>query len=430
MQTSSGPIVALDVYLARLVLGGMLLILGVRTTPAQDVVIDWQARSVVSSPKEIQKGSPLKVQVTRVNDILYEYSVDVQVTTDSSDDFALLASLLNLPTGGAKRPAGASDCASSYRDALLQAKAIKDQLNTPGGAFNPEDRPGHFISVPLATTLKAWDGPVASASKELQADVDAMNGCADSDSKAFVNNTYPPIKNSLESIQKKVNGKHNADGQAPASSAEVVSAKITVSEKWKGNETVKNPSGSSGSPYTATLEFSSVLRLSAGILFSQLQDRSYVTRTVPSTTGTTNILGVNGDSKLTPYLVGLLNYQIPGAHWDKYGFWVSTGPTLRITNTGGNTSAFGFFGGVSAALWHRFYVTPGVHFGQYAGVPAGLAVGQAIPANFGQLQAINRWTARFGFSITYKTLSLGALTKSSTQTSTDNTNKGKTAPGS
>src|ERR1700739_4256888 len=423
MQTNIVPIVTPYVYVTRLILGGLLVFLGARATPAQDVVIDWGSRSVVTSPKEIQKGSALKVQVTKVNDILYEYSVDVQVTTDSSDDFALLASLLNLPTGGAKRPAGASDCAASYRDALLQAKTIRDQLNAPGGPFNPEDRPGHFISVPLATTLKTWNGPVASASKELQADVDVMTGCADADSKTFVNNTYPPIKNSLESIQKKVSGKHTADGQAPASSAEVVSARITVSEKWKGNEKVKDSNASSASPYTATLEFSSVLRLSAGILFSQLQDRSYVSRTVPSTTGTgtTNVLGVNGDSKLTPYLVGMLNYQIPGAHWDKFGFWVSTGPTLRITNTGSNTSAFGFFGGVSASLWHRFYVTPGVHFGQYAGVPAGLTVGQPIPPNFGQLQPINRWTARFGFSITYKTLSLGALTKSSTQTSTDST---------
>jgi hypothetical protein len=386
---------------------------------AQDVVIDWASRKVVSSPQEIQNGSSLKVQISNVNDILYEYSVDVQLTTDSADDFSLLASLLNLGSSGNQKSALASDCDSSYRDALFQAKTIKDQLNSPGGAFNPEDRPGHFISIPLATTLKAWNGPIAISSKSLQTDVENLGSCTGDSYTTFVSKTYPPIKTSLESIQKKIDGKHTANGQAAASAGEVVSARINVSEKWKGSETVKDQSNLAAAPFVANLNFSSVLRLSAGVLFSQLQDRSYVARTIPTATGTANILGVNGDSRLTPYLVGLLNYQVPYAHWKKGGLWLSSGPTLRITNTGGNTSAFGFFGGISASFWNRLFITPGVHFGQFAGTPAGLAIGQTIPANFGQLQPVNRWTARFGFSITYKTLSLGALTKSSTQTSTD-----------
>ena len=72
------------------------------------------------------------------------------------------------------------------------------------------------------------------------------------------------------------------------------------------------------------------------------------------------------------------------------------------------------------AAWLRRDPEWCVHFGQFAATPAGLTVGQTIPANFGQLQPINRWSARFGF-ITYKTLSLGNLTKSSTKTSTDQT---------
>jgi hypothetical protein len=380
---------------------------------AQDVIVDWSSRKVVSSPQEIQKGSPLKVQVSNVNDILYEYSVDVQLTTDNADDFSLLASLLNLGSAGSLKATPVSDCSSSYQDALFQARTIKDQLSSAGGPFNPEDRPGHFISIPLATTMNAWNGPIAASSKSLQSDVGKLSNCTGDDYATFVSKTYPPIKTSLDSIQKKIDGKHTADGQAAASTGDVVSARITVSEKWKGSETVKDRNDVKAGPFVADLTFSSVLRLSAGVLFSQVQDRSYVARTVPTATGTANILGVNGDSKLTPYLVGLLNYQVPYAHWKKGGFWLSSGPTLRITNTGGNTSAFGFFGGVSASLWNRIFLTPGIHFGQYAGTPAGLTIGQTIPANFGQLQAVNRWTARFAFGITFKTLSLGALTKSS-----------------
>jgi hypothetical protein len=389
---------------------------------AQDVKIDWASRKVVSSPQEIQKGNPLIVEVSNVNDVLYAYSVDVQLTTDNSDDFSLLASLLNLGgAGGTQKAALVSDCNSNYQDALFQAKTIKDLLAAAGGPFNPEDRPGHFISIPLITTLQGWNGPIAAASKALQADVDALSGCTGDDYTTFVGKTYPPIKTSLESIQKKIDGKHTASGQASASTGDVVSARITVSEKWKGNETLKDQNSSTASPFVSTLNFSSVLRLSAGFLFSQLQDRSYVTRTVPTSTGTANVLGVNGDSALTPYLVGLLNYQVPHLSGKYGGLWLSSGPTLRITTTGGNTSAFGFFGGVSASLWNRLFITPGIHFGQFAATPAGLTVGQTIPANFGQVQPINRWSARFGFSITYKTLSLGSLTKSSTKTSTDQT---------
>ena len=421
---------------------GILTVLNATPLFAQDIVVDWSNRKVVNSPNEIQKASAVKVQIVNANDVLFTYSVDVQVTTDSSDDFSLLTSLLNLPSASSQSKkalaSGEVDaCKSSYNDALTSASDIKSQLSAAGGPFNPEDQPGHFISIPLSITLQAWDGPLSKAAKNLQTKFDYLSAnCTDKDEdyKTFVTETYPPIKLSLQTIQKKVDGKHTADGQAPASSGDVVSVHVTVSEKWKGSETVKDLSNANApaAAFVTNLDFSSVLRLSAGFLFSQLQDRSYVTRTVPSASGTANVLGVNGDSRLTPYLVGLLNYQVPYAHWDKFGLWLSSGPTLRITSTGSNTSSFGFFGGVSAAFWNRLFITPGVHFGQFAGVPAGLSVGQTIPPNFGQLQPINRWTARFGFTITYKTLSLGALKNSSTKTTGKNpsTTTGSGTPGS
>jgi hypothetical protein len=389
-----------------------IVALAAGTAHAQDVVLDWSKKKVVSSPAEVQKGSPLKVQVTEVNDILYEYAVTVQVTTDSSDDFSLLASLLPIPSGA--KAASVDPCVQALQEAVDRTGKIKDELNGP--AFNPDDGQGHYKSIALSTTRDEWNGPISAAYKQLQISVNALSKCTDNNAKNFVSSTYPPIKSSMDSIQKKVDGNHIANGQAPASSGDVISATITVSEKWKGVETVKPPSPKPA-PYTETLKFTSVLRLSAGVLFSQVQDRSYVSRTVPSTSGsgTTNVLGVNGDSSLTPYLIGLLNYRLPIPDVKDFDFWLASGPTLRVTNSGSNASAFGFFGGVSISLWNRLFITPGIHFGQFAGVPAGLTIGQTIPPNFGQLQSINRWTARFGFSITYKTLSLGALTKSSSQ---------------
>jgi hypothetical protein len=429
-RTTPTPIHALARSMWMALLLSTIGVLSAVPTPAQDVVVDWSTQKVVSSPGEVQKGSPLKVQVINVNDILYEYSVGVQVTTDSADDFALLKDLLPLSTATpAARMAAKTNqdpCVSQFADALDTTKSIKDELESPGKAFNPEDKPGHYIQIKLSSTLRSWNATILPYYAQLQADVAILSKCPAAtypDANDFVTKKYPPVTASIEAIQKKVDGKHSAEGQAPASTGDVVSAVITVSEKWKGKETSKDPNLSSPSPYTVTLAFSSNLRLSAGVLFSQLEDRSYVSRTVPSAQGTANILGVNGDSKLTPYLVGLLNYRLPLPEVKNFNLWISSGPTLRITNTGGNTSAFGFFGGASVSLWNRLFITPGIHFGQFAGVPAGLSVGQTIPANFGQLQPINRWSARFGFSITYKTLSLGALTKSSAKnTATTNTN--------
>src|SRR4029077_7168009 len=99
-------------------------------------------------------------------------------------------------------------------------------------------------------------------------------------------------------------------------------------------------------------------------------------------------------------------------NWNHYGLALSTGPVLRVGGTTG-TSSFGYFNGLSIHFWHRLYVTRGSHVGQFADVPLGFAVGQSIPSTFtGQLTPTNRWSARVGWAITYKTNDLGSLTPS------------------
>src|SRR5207249_6114304 len=78
--------------------------------------------------------------------------------------------------------------------------------------------------------------------------------------------------------------------------------------------------------------------------------------------------------------------------------------------------AFGFFTRLSAHLHHRIYFTPGFHFGQFADFPVGFGNGSAVPANFGELTPVKRWTTRFGFAITFKTKDFSGLTQSSTPT--------------
>ena len=76
---------------------------------------------------------------------------------------------------------------------------------------------------------------------------------------------------------------------------------------------------------------------------------------------------------------------------------------------GGDESPFGFFTGISGHLYHRFYVTPGIHFGQFADFPVGFGNGSTVPENFGELNPVKRWTARFGLAITFKAKDFSSL---------------------
>ena len=235
---------------------------------------------------------------------------------------------------------------------------------------------------------------------DLQKSVDELSSkcSSDPDVSTFLSGPY----HQFDGMRKKVDGQHGATGQATASSGDVASLTVTITEK----------SGATPlTTFTRTIRFSSVLTLSGGVLLSTLQDRSSVASTVPTSTGTQNVLTVQGGSNPVPMLVGLLNYKLPWLDWEKAGFAVSTGPVLRV---GGQSTAssFGWFVGGSAHIWHRFFVTPGIHVGQFADFPAGFGPNQVIPPNFGQLTPVKRWTARFAVGITVKTFDLGSLTPS------------------
>jgi hypothetical protein len=146
------------------------------------------------------------------------------------------------------------------------------------------------------------------------------------------------------------------------------------------------------------------LTLSAGALFSEIQNRAYTSVSAPAASGTAtmNVLSVSGISRFNPTAVALMNYEIPQLDWERVGFALSTGPVFRLGSKS-DASSFGYFAGVSVHLFHRFYFTPGFHFGQFADFPAGFSqVNQTVPSGLSAPTAVTRWTWRFGFGLTYK----------------------------
>jgi hypothetical protein len=134
-------------------------------------------------------------------------------------------------------------------------------------------------------------------------------------------------------------------------------------------------------------------------------------------------LTVNDASGPQIQLAALLNYRIPlPSSWqwtkgwnttDTAGISISTGPVFRLAGSNSGTSSFGYFGGVSLHLWQRFFITPGVHLGEFADFPAGFGPGSVIPPNFGTLTPVKRWTARFAIGLTFKAADLSKIGKKS-----------------
>jgi hypothetical protein len=346
--------------------------------------------------------------------------VDLQLQSQtSSDDFAQLSKILGSYASGGSNALSASP-SPTCGDYVTEAKNALGDIGTlikdPKNYLTPSAPPGKAI--PLEDSLKGWHDAIVPELSGLQTVADHLMSppcSADASASAFLAGDYQVF----DKFRKKVEGNHIAQGQAVASTGDVASVAISVTESSQGVKLTQ---------FDKTLHFSSMLTLSGGVLFSELQNRSYIQRQVPATsgTGTMNVLGVDGLSGPTPLLLGLLNYKIPYLDFAKWCVSVSSGPAIRL-GAKSRTSSFGYFGGISIHLWHRLFITPGIHVGNFADYPTGLTMNQTIPANFGQLTPVNRWSARFAIGLTYRTIDLGPLSGQS-QNVQGNANAGTSVP--
>lgn len=236
---------------------------------------------------------------------------------------------------------------------------------------------------------------------------------------------FSPIEDSIKAIDARVKGPSSTD-PVPCVIQPGQQCTVTVNEYYIPIEQLR--SGVSTSNLTAVTTASgktftispgsNILVLSAGFLATTLPARTYVSTAVPNQP--LPVLTVNNNSKWRPGAVALLNYMVPRADWYPFGFALSAGPVITFGGASANVSTLGFFVGVSAHFWHRLYLTPGWQLGQFADFPKGFGEGTPIPSNITPT-AINRWTWRFAFGITFQTpdfSKIGATNTSTTSTST------------
>jgi hypothetical protein len=243
-----------------------------------------------------------------------------------------------------------------------------------------------------------------------------------------------PLQTAVTNINTAINScqlapQSSADAQALKKQADQLQAWYDTPHNWTGNVSVIPDSNCTftiaesyqGNPTTPTVTVTFTagqpeLTLSAGPLFSEIQDRSYSVVTAPPANGSStnqSLLQLSGNSTLTTYLTGLLNFSLPFTqnllNGENGGLAISTGPVLRVGGQS-TSSAFGWYTGLSYHLYHYLYVSAGAHIGQFAGFPAGFtAANQPVPSGFPTPVAQNRTTARFAFAITLKAKDFSAL---------------------
>jgi len=379
---------------------------------AQELTLDWSDKSIKSTPSGVHKGETLNVTVIGVNDILYDYKLNVNLQTQAAtDDLALLGKLLGLAggstTSGVATPANVGSCQSAVDAATDDLNSINFELLKPANNLIPSASAG-VGAIALSASLAGWQAAVGDSGllSKLDDDVAKVSRvCTGDERQKFLTGAY----DKFDKFRKKVEGLHTIQGQSVASTGEVSSVGLKVTEEYKDDN------GKIHTVYTfnKTQYFSSVLTLSGGILLSSLRHPTYVRQSVPNATDP--VLAIDGGAEPVPYILGMLNYKLPlpCVDWPNFGFALSTGPVLRVGGSN-NSSSFGYFNGISVDFWHRLYVTIGSHVGQFADIPLGFKIGQTIPPSFGQLTPTNRWSARLAIAITYKTTDLGSLSASST----------------
>lgn len=377
----------------QLLIAAALLFLGVSAAQAQVVVYDWAVKG--TAPKSyptITRRQAVNIRIENVNDILFNYRMRVSQKRFDSSDFDTFAGLSITKMNPA--PGVADDCQNSnatLQNALEAAKkAINKDPNLPVGYAA---RPSH-PSVPLKDSLDAWRKLERNEIAKVE---DAYHAIDPQKCAVLHKDQYDRFIEAIEKLRRKINSSHYIEESHTLSPGSHVT--VIVDEIYEGETTA-----------TATFSFDTedVLTLSAGAMFSRIQDRTYEARKDP--TSDLNTLTVTGNSRATPSLVALLNYNLGALNmdWDRGGFALSAGPVLRVGGKS-ETSSFGFFTGISGHLYHRIFFTPGVHFGQFADFPVGFSNGASVPANFGELTPVKRWTARFGLAITFKTKTFDAL---------------------
>jgi hypothetical protein len=387
------------------------------------IVYDWQGGSggtLASYPISLNSTKQITFTVDNVNNLLYSYGITGSCVQNAADPWGSISTLL-VPAAAAKTtpPAGKApaaapapnSCAVQVPKSNASIKKFQDDYN----AFlqlpikNPSNA-ACSATAPCRVSLSDAEAALTPIQIELRSALsDAKNAIAACQAESDTAATFGLTTNeaSIEAVQ------NHLDTLSPHSWSTTVSVppdstcNFSIIESYNGTAT-KPPQ---------TVQFVAGqprMTLSAGALVSELQARSYSTVTAPPATGSTTNqteLKVDGKSKFSFYLAGLVNIAVPVSWLNKesVGTALSLGPVIRV---GSQSTSFpvGFFAGGSLHISHLLYLSAGAHIGQFSDYPAGFtSAGQVVPSGFPTPVGQDHTSVRFAFALTLKAKDLSGL---------------------
>jgi hypothetical protein len=343
------------------------------------IQVNWDSRTA-GCPATATQSSNLTFRVTNINDLLIDFQ------TGERAQFEFRAKSWPVSVVASENPfLQTGQRANCPDDATLAAQLnairnIRDINITPSNAT--------AASIPLSATIRAAAAhiEISTVANEYQNSVCASGvfaAHADDAVVVWIQDLLKPAPHFAE-FSVTVNPNENYE--------------FRVRELWKGKPVTDGT-------LTWQCGEKDILTLSAGPLITTLPYRTYGQQLVPqSGGGTQNQLVVSGTTNANVLAAALLNYNLPPIpHLPPWtGFAVSVGPVYAL-NSAPSVSKLGLFVGGSIQLYKSFYLTPGVHIGEFSDYPAGFHAGSPIPANFGSLTPVTRNTVHFAIGITFKT---------------------------
>jgi len=261
-------------------------------------------QSITTGPHDRCKGYPTNitrttstvVQLHNVNDILYSYTVKSECTQNQPDPFGSIAGLMGRTQPGQPK-VGATPCEiaiATAQTAVSQVGAkINEMINAPtSGASCSAASP---CDISLAQTRLFWNQSIEALAIDADVKVkDAQNKCSSDPSNvnlAAVVAQATEITRTRDKVKSKTHDYSVTVTLLPDSSCQ-----LTITQRYGSTQTQNGSEVATFSPGPPRLT------LSAGPLFSQIQDRSYSVVTVPSSGSSTSSTQTTCKSTGTPKL--------------------------------------------------------------------------------------------------------------------------------
>lgn len=368
----------------------------------QTVQVNWQTRSA-GCPAKITSSENVKLHVTGINDMIIDLSTNEQLiyaikVHGTPASVAPPENPFVLQTG---TPGACPVNAAQLADQMQEARTVKD------GRITPADLRKGGAEIPLSTTLDA-----ISSHKEF---TDLLNEYKNDSCKQLFDTASDRVI--ADWIARFVNNDHFIEASVVLNPDQIYH--FYIEESWKAK-------GVSGAKMDWKCGDSDIWTLSLGPMITTLPYRTYNSVKVPVSSGgnttTQTVLSVSGNSNVNVMGAALLNLDLPNpTSWDWTGVALSAGPVYAFSSAP-NVSKLGIFAGVSIQLYKSFFITPGVHIGEFADYPAGFVPGSVIPPDFGTLTPVTRNVVRFAIGLTYKTSTFKKSTNQGTDANAKVTN--------